>query len=49
MDLSVNYGKITGVVCIIGFGSIGKGVLPLIKRHFTYDELVIIDPKEDGP
>ncbi|MDT3375895.1 homospermidine synthase [Labrys neptuniae] len=40
------YGKISGPVVIIGFGSIGRGVLPLIERHFEYDKerMVIIDP-----
>ena len=35
---------------MIGFGSIGKGTLPLIERHFDYDtsRFVIIDPHEDG-
>ena len=35
---------------MIGFGSIGKGTLPLIERHFDYDKsrFVIIDPHEDG-
>ena len=27
------YGKIDGPIVIIGFGSIGKGSLPLILRH----------------
>lgn len=40
------YGEITGPVVIIGFGSIGKGVLPLLERHFKFDKnrLVVIDP-----
>lgn len=40
------HGRIEGTVCIIGFGSIGKGTLPLIERHFLYDadRLVVIDP-----
>lgn len=40
------YGEISGPVVIIGFGSIGKGVLPLLERHFKYDKsrLVVIDP-----
>ncbi|MBS1300879.1 saccharopine dehydrogenase NADP-binding domain-containing protein [Loktanella sp. SALINAS62] len=40
------YGRIEGAVVIIGFGSIGKGTLPLIERHFDYDasKLVVIDP-----
>ena len=31
---------------MIGFGSIGKGTLPLIERHFDYDKerFVVIDP-----
>jgi len=35
---------------MIGFGSIGKGTLPLIELHFAYDKsrFVIIDPHEDG-
>ena len=28
------YGRIEGPVVIIGFGSIGRGTLPLIERHF---------------
>ena len=40
------YGRIDGPVVIIGFGSIGKGTLPLIQRHFDFDadRLVVIDP-----
>ncbi len=43
------YGRIDGPVVIIGFGSIGKGTLPLIQRHFDYDadRLVVIDPNPD--
>ena len=29
------YGEITGPVVMIGFGSIGRGTLPLIERHFA--------------
>ena len=38
--------RISGPIVMIGFGSIGKGTLPLIERHFTYDpaRLVVIDP-----
>ncbi|MGV8839078.1 MAG: homospermidine synthase [Bauldia sp.] len=41
------YGHIDGPIVMIGFGSIGKGTLPLIERHFTYDRsrLVVIDPE----
>jgi homospermidine synthase len=37
-------------IVMIGFGSIDKGTLPLIERHFEYDKerFVIIDPHEDG-
>ena len=33
---------------MIGFGSIGKGTLPLIERHFDYDKkrFVVIDPED---
>ncbi|MEQ1876227.1 MAG: saccharopine dehydrogenase NADP-binding domain-containing protein, partial [Bdellovibrionia bacterium] len=43
---SGNYGEITGPIVLIGFGSIGKGVLPLIERHFKFDKsrVVVIDP-----
>lgn len=42
------YAKITGPIVMIGFGSIGRGTLPLIERHFEYDRnrFVIIDPDE---
>ncbi len=44
------YAKITGPIVMVGFGSIGKGTLPLIERHFEFDKsrFVIIDPHEDG-
>ena len=44
------HAKISGPIVMIGFGSIGKGTLPLIERHFDYDRsrFVIIDPHEDG-
>ena len=42
------HGKISGPVVMIGFGSIGKGTLPLIERHFEYDKkrFVVIDPED---
>ncbi len=42
------YGKITGPIVMIGFGSIGRGTLPLIERHFDFDKsrLVVIDPSD---
>jgi homospermidine synthase len=44
------YHKITGPIVMIGFGSIGRGTLPLIERHFDFDKsrMVIIDPSDDG-
>ncbi len=43
-----NHGRIDGPVVLIGFGSIGQGVLPLIERHFTYDphKLTVIEPSD---
>ncbi|MBN8996258.1 MAG: homospermidine synthase [Rhizobiales bacterium] len=42
------HGKIDGPIVMIGFGSIGKGTLPLIERHFTFDKsrMVVIDPSD---
>jgi len=42
------HARITGPVVMIGFGSIGKGTLPLIERHFSYDKnrFVVIDPED---
>jgi homospermidine synthase len=42
------HAAIDGPIVMIGFGSIGKGTLPLIERHFTYDRarLVVIDPDD---
>lgn len=37
------YGHINEI-CLLGHGSIGMGLLPLIKRHFTFDNLTVIDP-----
>ena len=31
------HGTISGPIVMIGFGSIGKGALPLIERHFEFD------------
>lgn len=40
------YGRIDGPVVMIGFGSIGKGTLPLIERHFEFDRarFTVIEP-----
>jgi homospermidine synthase len=42
------HAQITGPIVMIGFGSIGKGTLPLIERHFSYDKsrFVVIDPED---
>ena len=32
-----DYGAINGPIVMIGFGSIGRGTLPLIERHFDFD------------
>ncbi|HSM20135.1 MAG TPA: saccharopine dehydrogenase NADP-binding domain-containing protein, partial [Hyphomicrobiales bacterium] len=42
------HGTITGPVVMIGFGSIGRGTLPLIERHFNFDKarMVVIDPDD---
>ena len=44
------YGEITGPIVMIGFGSIGRGTLPLIERHFKFDKsrMVVIDPRDDA-
>ena len=42
------HGRITGPIVMIGFGSIGRGTLPLIDRHFEYDKdrFTVIDPRD---
>ena len=42
------YARIDGPIVMIGFGSIGKGTLPLIERHFSYDKsrFVVVDPED---
>ncbi len=42
------HAKISGPIVMIGFGSIGKGTLPLIERHFDFDRsrFVVIDPDD---
>jgi homospermidine synthase len=44
------YGEITGPIVMIGFGSIGRGTLPLIERHFGFDRsrMVVIDPSDEN-
>ncbi|WP_407650466.1 homospermidine synthase [Anianabacter salinae] len=40
------HARIDGPIVIIGFGSIGRGTLPLIERHFDFDakKLTVIEP-----
>ena len=44
------YGEISGPVVMIGFGSIGRGVLPLLERHLQFDRsrFVAIAPDEEN-
>src|SRR3954463_7903669 len=48
-DHSPIHGRITGPIVMIGFGSIGKGMLPLIERHFKVDKnrFTVIDPSNE--
>ena len=39
------HGKIDGPIVMIGFGSIGRGTLPLIERHFEFNKKQFIVPK----
>jgi homospermidine synthase len=42
------YHTISGPIVMIGLGSIGRGTLPLIERHFSFDSsrMVVIDPND---
>jgi homospermidine synthase len=44
------HGKIDGPIVMIGFGSIGRGTLPLLERHFEFDKkrFVVVDPDDEG-
>ena len=44
------YARISGPIVMVGFGSIGKGMLPLIERHLDYDKsrITVLDPKDEG-
>lgn len=41
-------GRISGPVVMIGFGSIGRGTLPLLDRHIEFDRerITVIDPDD---
>lgn len=43
------HGRIDGPLVIVGFGSIGRGTLPLIQRHLAFDaaRLTVIDPSPE--
>ena len=49
MDWPV-HAKIDGPIVMIGFGSVGRGTLPLIERHFTFDKsrFVVVDPDDSA-
>ena len=40
--------RVEGPIVLIGFGSIGRGILPLLERHIDFDakRLVVIDPSD---
>lgn len=44
------HGRIDGPLVMIGFGSIGRGTLPLIERHIAFDRarLTVIDPAPEA-
>ena len=44
------FGRLDGPVVMIGFGSIGRGTLPLILRHFDVDplDIVVVAPDTDN-
>ncbi|MFO8125219.1 saccharopine dehydrogenase NADP-binding domain-containing protein, partial [Yoonia sp.] len=50
MSTHPTHGRIDGHIVMIGFGSIGKGTLPLIQRHFDYDpdKFSVIDPNPES-
>ena len=43
MQCAEVYGKVDNI-CLVGHGSIGKGTLPLIKRHIEFKHMTIVDP-----
>src|ERR1700742_538657 len=50
MTVWPKYARISGPIVMVGFGSIGKGTLPMIERHFDYDKtrITVLDPKDEG-
>ncbi len=50
MSYSAVHARLDGPLVMVGFGSIGKGALPLILRHIEVarDRMVIIDPDDSA-
>jgi homospermidine synthase len=48
MATATVHARIDGPIVMIGFGSIGRGMLPLLERHFEFDRsrFVVIDPDD---
>ena len=42
------HARFDGPIVMIGFGSIGRGTLPLLERHIGFDraKFVVIDPDD---
>ena len=42
------HAEISGPVVLLGFGSIGRGLLPLMERHLSFDRsrFTVIDPRD---
>ncbi len=49
MGVATTYAAFPGRIVMVGFGSIGQGVLPLILRHLavTPERITIIEPRND--
>ncbi len=45
------YATFDGPIVMIGFGSIGKGTLPLVERHIAFDKatFTVIAPRRRRP
>ena len=48
MVKNMKLARVDGPIVLIGFGSIGRGILPLLERHIDFDakRLVVIDPSD---
>src|SRR6187431_2211751 len=49
-DASLLHAQFAGPIVMIGFGSIGRGLLPLLERHIGFDrsKFVVIAPDDSG-